>query len=249
MTLISEIITDAYRENNTIAAGKSPSSTQETEGLRLLKRVFNALIGNEAGERLRDWPLGDYGRQTLDQLQLTETEIANPPINSRLVHTAEAAITIYFPPQPSDGSRMSISDPHSRLVAFNVTLDANGRTIENTATVTLDTNGTFREWFYRADLSDWVRLSDLATTDNVPFPTEFDDMFVSMLAIRLSPRYGRKLTEETVSVLRSLRQNFVNRYVQSEDLRINGDLALGNMSVQSFDTGYDVSTDRFNRGG
>lgn len=240
---------DAYRESNVIAVGKSPSTNQETEALRLFNRVVKAALGNDAGERLRDWPLGDYGRQTMDQDRLSTIQVANPPINSRLLHTAESAITVYFPPNPSDGSRMAVLDPYVRLATYNVTLDGNGRTIEATATVTLDTDSTSREWFYRADLGDWVRVSDLATTDELPFPGEFDDYFIIMTAIRLSPRYGRKLTEETATILKQQRRNFVSRYLQTDVLAINDDLDIHSNSIQSFQQGYDTSTDRFNRGG
>lgn len=246
MTLVSSILTDAYRELNILAAGKSPSSTQETESLRLYNAIITSLFGNDAGENLRQWPLGDYGRQSNDQLHRTTFEITNPPINSRLVHTAEAALTVYLPPDPSDGSRVALSDPHSRLATYGVTLDANGYTIEQAATLALNTNGLQRTWFFRADLGDWKRISALVAADENPFPEDFDMMFIIMLAVRLSPRHGRSLTEATTTMLQKQRRDFIARYLQSEDLNINDDLARN--GVQVFDYGWDTSTDQFNRG-
>lgn len=250
MTLVTDIITDAYREFNQIAAGKSPSATQVTEGLRLLQAVVNAVLGTDAGETLSDWPLGDYGRQASDKQARTTIEIANPPINSRLVNTAEAAITVYFPPAPSDGSRVAISDPFSRLVAFPVTIDGNGRLIEDAATKILNTNGLSRTWFYRADLGTWVRVTDIAAgvADQMPFPADFDMMFIILLTVRLSPRYGRDLSDASAMMLKQQRRQFVARYIQSADLHINDDLARS--SLQSFDSsrGWDTSNDQFNRG-
>ncbi len=248
MTLVSSIITDAYREINKIALGASVSSNQSVEALRLLQAVITAVLGTDAGELLNDWPLGDYGRQSLDQDNLTTTEVANPPANARLIHTAAAAITVYLPPNPSNGSRLGIADPHSRLASLNVTLDANGRTIEATATVVLSTNSLEREWFYRGDLGDWVRVSTLLTSDQMPFPPEFDQMFIIMLAMRLSPRYGREIDETSVLVWKAQRRQFVARYVQSADLMINDDLDVSFLSDQSYDRHRDISTDSFNRG-
>lgn len=248
MTDVATIIMDAYRESNIIAAGKSPSSTQTTEALRLFNRIIKAAIGNDAGETLRDWPLGNYGRQSTDRLSLTSLQIANPPINSRLLQTAEEAKTIYLPPKPSDGSRVSIADPHSLLATYNVVLDANGRTIEAANTLTLNTDGLFRDWFYRADLGDWVRVSDLVAVDDVPFPEEFDDMWTILLAIRLNPRHGRELDAQSSAVLSSLRRIFVARYLQVENLQINDDLSWPYLSVQSYENGAWGSSDEFNRG-
>ena len=140
MTLISSIIADAYRESNLIALGREPTAGQVTEGLRLLNALFSAVLGDEAGEGLRDWPLGNYGREIADTA-LTEYQRAHPPINHRLIAVNDEAITVYLTPAPQDGSRMSILDPFGRLATYPVVLDANGRTIDGTATKTLDTNG------------------------------------------------------------------------------------------------------------
>lgn len=246
MTLVSSILTDAFRELNILAAGKSPSSTQEEEALRLYNAIVTSLFSSDAGEILRPWPLGNYGRQSVDQLDLTATQFANPPINSRLMHTAEAAITVYLPPAPSDGSRVAISDPYSRLSSYNVTLDGNGHTIETAASLVLSTDALQRTWFYRAELGDWKRISALVAADTNPFPEDFDMMFIVLLALRLSPRYGRPVSEASATMMQKQRRDFLARYVQSEDLRINEDLA--NNSVQTYAQGWDTSTDQFNRG-
>src|SRR5690606_33021371 len=113
--------------------------------------------------------------------------------NSQLVVTNENSITVYLPANPSDGARIGLMDPLGRLATVPVTLDANGRTIETAATLTLDTASTTRTWFYRGDLGDWQRISDLTTDGTFPFPREFDDYFVTMLAARINPAYEREL--------------------------------------------------------
>lgn len=249
MTLVSSIILDAYREANMIALGKALTTDQSTEALRLLQAVIDAIYGTDAGEILRDWPLGNYGRQSEDDLQYTNTQIINPTINHRLIATNEAAITIYLTAKPQDGARYAIADPFSRLATYPVTLNANGRIIAGAPTLDLDVDGTFREWMYRADLGAWVQISTLAEDDEMPFPSDFDSMFIILLAMRLSPRYGRALSEASVSILQSGRRKFVARYLNSQDLQILDDISWPFMSVQTYDNQREFSsTANFNRG-
>lgn len=248
MTLISSIIADAYRESNLIALGREPTAGQVTEGLRLLNALFSAVLGDEAGEGLRDWPLGNYGREIADTA-LTEYQRAHPPINHRLIAVNDEAITVYLTPAPQDGSRMSILDPFGRLATAPVVLDANGRTIDGTATKTLDTNGLATEWFYRADLGDWVTVTPKLETDEMPFPSDFDNLWMIMLAIRLNPRYGRSLNELSASVFKSERQKFISRYLQSQPLEIDDSISWPFTSRQSYDQQRVFSSSTFfNRG-
>lgn len=144
---------------------------------------------------------------------------------------------------------MGIADPFGRLASVPVSLDANGRTIEGTATITLDQNGMFREWFYRADLGDWVRLTEKADTDEMPFPADFDNFFITLLAIRLNPRYGRAMDEQSATIYRSERRKFVARYLQSMPLEILDDISWPFMSTQSYDQQREFSSNRaFGRG-
>ena len=252
MTVISSILYDAYREPNMVAIGQVLKEPQTAEALRLLNALFNAIYGTDAGESFQDWPLGDYGRESPEYYGtqwLTDYQIANPPINRRLIATNEEAKTIYLTPYPQDGARYGIVDPFGRLSTFPVTLDANGRTIENTPTLLLDTDGTNAQWIYRADLGTWVRITQLTETDEMPFPVDFDMMFIIMLAMRLSPRYGRELSEASAEMLRMGRRNFVARYLQSQPLQIDDSLSWPFMSVQGYDQQRAFSsTTNFDRG-
>lgn len=250
MTLISSIITDAFREGNILPLGKVPNTSQATEALRLLNALFSSVYGDEAGEYLTDWPLGNFGRESPEyDLAYTDDRIDHPTINRRLIAVNETAKTVYLTLQPQDGARMGIADPFGRLASVPVSLDANGRTIEGTASITLDQNGMFREWFYRADLSDWVRLTEKADTDEMPFPADFDNFFITLLAIRLNPRYGRAMDEQSATIYRSERRKFVARYLQSMPLEILDDISWPFMSTQSYDQQREFSSNRaFGRG-
>lgn len=250
MTLISVILADAYRETNILPLGKDLTASQTAEALRLLNNIFYGIAGNEQGENFQDFPLGNFGRQQLDRIDLSSLYFSNPPINRRLLALNEAAMTVYMPVQPIDGSRIAVRDPFSRLAAFPVTLDGNGRTVGSAATQLLNTDGLDRIYFYRADKGDWVQVTEKVEADEMPFPREFDDMFTILLALRLNPRYGRELSAESADALKRGKQAFVNRYLQSEPLAINDDISWPFLSLQSYgnnDLAYG-STAAFNRG-
>jgi hypothetical protein len=246
VTLVSSIILDAYRESNMLALGKDPAPNQSTEALRLYNALIISIYGGEAGEPLTDWPLGNFGRADTPgtNICLTTAQIAHPNINRRLIALNEQELTVYLTLRPQDGSRMGIIDPFGRLASMPVTLDANGRTIEGSPTLVLDTDGLSREWFYRADKGDWVRLTSLTVDDENPFPEDFDTLFIILLAMRLSPRYGRALDATSVSVMNKLRTEFVARYLQSQPLEINDSISWPFMSTQSYDTQRNFSSNR-----
>jgi hypothetical protein len=227
-----DIIQQAYRELNLIAIGKDPTAAQLAEGLSLLNQAYTYVVGGPAGEFMQNWPLGNYGLEDIYQFDWNELQITNPPINSRLVATAESALTVYFPVRPSDGSRMGIIDPYDRLATYNVTLDGNGSTIEETPTVTISTNGTNKEWIFRADLGDWKLLNTLIATDASPFPDEFDPYFSILLALRMSPRAGVALSDATMAAFQGLKNKFEARYIQRAPLKPDPSLDL--MSYQSY---------------
>lgn len=250
MTLISSIITDAFREGNIFPLGKVPDANQGTEALRLLNALFSAIYGGDAGEGLTDWPLGNFGRESpAYNLAYTDRVIDRPSINRRLIAVNEVARTVHLTLRPQDGSRMGIADPFGRLAAFPVTLDANGRTIEGTPTILLNVDGTFREWFYRADLGGWVKLTALLATDQMPFPAEFDNFFITLLALRLNPRYGRDMDAQSATILKTQRRQFIARYLQAMPLEILDDISWPFMSTQSYDQQREFSSSRaFDRG-
>lgn len=250
MTLVSQIITDAYRATNLIAVGKEPNIPQAAEGLRYLERLIGSVYGNEAGEDLKDWPLGNFGRN-VNFVIPAPAALIYPTINSRLLALSTGALTVYLPVNPSDGSRIAISDPFSRLSVYPVTLDANGRAVEGATSLVLNTNALNRVWFYRSDLGNWVRITGITATDEMPFPTEFDDFFVFMLAVRINPAYGKTIPPEISALLKRAKNNFVNQYLQSAPLEQNTDLAFP--TRQSYNNGWGYpgydSNAAWNRGG
>lgn len=233
MTLVSSIIQDAYRETNLIPMGVSPSTNQTTEGLNRLNSLILSTVGFEAGDDLNDLSYGgDY-----DQSAHINDWI---PDNTRLVFNLSGAVTLYVDPDPYDGQRLAFLDAAGNLATYNVTLDGNGRNIEGTATLTLSTDSDSRQWMYRADTGNWIKVETLESTDEMPFPSEFDDYFVLQLAMRLNPRYGQSMAPESVDRMRTMRAKLRSRYrrrrldVQTDPGLVKRDVTYGD---ESFDTG------------
>lgn len=239
MTLVSRILFRAYRESNLIAMSvPSLSAAREAEALERLNSLVAAVLGWEAGENLKQWPVGTAG-YNLPPDCIRSDVWRYPPINSMLALNLTGAETVYLPRKPSDGARVAVQDLGGNLATYNLTLDGNGRLVESARTLVLSTNSLNRTWFFRADLGDWKRVSTLAAADEMPFPIEFDDMFITLLAMRLNPSHGRKLDSQTAEVLRNSRRMFTARYAQSEDLAIRPDIDSDRMSEQGYGGFFD----------
>lgn len=219
MTTATEAIQRAYRETNLIGSGRSPSTTEAAEGLVLLNSILSATLGFEAGEELTDLNIGgefdDSGRFPI-----------YVPANARLVLNLTSARTLQLHPRPYEGQRVAVADAGANLASANLTLDGNGRRIETTATVVLSTNSLARQWFYRADTANWTRLTGLVAGDDLPFPSEFDDYFIIVLAMRLNPRQGRELAQSSASWLQTISTQLEARYRHPRPLQDSGSLGL-----------------------
>src|SRR6478736_5842152 len=110
MTSVSSIIYQGLRENNVIAIGASPTTPETNECLTRLQSICLSVFGNEVGENLNPWPLGNYGRSTESRFVVSEQFLTYPQINSMLIAVNEEPQTVYLPVNPSDGSRIGMVD-------------------------------------------------------------------------------------------------------------------------------------------
>ena len=221
MSVVATIVEEAFRESQLLNELQSATPTQTNLALSRLQNVVNSAYGFEVGEELSDWPIGTVGIHNPQGVVWQQLVWERPRLNSRLVAANDSPQTIYLPSRPYDGSRVAIVDPASRLVANNITLDAQGRTIEGAATFVANTNGLQKTWFYRADTGNWTPISPLAFTDEFPFPPEFDDYFITSLAMRLNPRYGRSMTQESAATLARSLSLLQARYKQSQNVPVD----------------------------
>lgn len=222
MTQVSDIITDAFRESNLIALGTSPSPAEMTEGLARLQAVILSTLGNDVGYNMEDWTLvSATSIFTPSNLALTAAQASAYTVKpqSRLIANLASATTIDLDPMPQDGQRFSVIDASSNFATQNLSIDGNGRRIDGGTSMVLSTNGVRTEFFYRSDLAEWLVISDLDTTDDLPFPEDYDDYFITKLAMRINPRYGRPLPPEVQARYLEQQQQIIDRYTQS---RIRG---------------------------
>jgi len=217
MTTIRQLIIDAYRESGIVATGEEPDADMMDEGLRRLNTLYKGLFGAELGENLTPVNYGQSGLTNnfaKNEDRSSDIDSTYVPSNSRIIFNIGAPTTLFLPPNPRDGARLGVIDNGGNLASFNVTINANGRKIENSSTVVLNTNSVNQEWFYRADLGNWAKVIDLVEGDPSPLPSEFDDLLVTMLTIRINPRHGGETSDEMIETMKRIRRLFKARYRQ-----------------------------------
>lgn len=228
MTTVSQIITDAFRQSNLLALGVSPTTLQQEEALRYVNRLVKSVFGNEAGDPLNAFPIGRDNIERPSGYPWWDNVPSNDwfvPKNIRVIFNLESALgDLYLHPDPDDGSRFAAIDSSDTLATYPVTVHGNGRQIEGAQSILLDTNGIDQEWFYRADLANWQKTFPLVESDTFPFPEEFDDFFISMLAMRLNPSYGSQMDPQSQQILQRSRSQLRARYTQ--DIPVRSELAL-----------------------
>lgn len=215
MTLVSQIVTDAYRQGDLIALGLVPSSEQQAEALRYLNRIIKSVFGNEAGDQLTGVPLGSstYVRPSgYPWYSVTPDNDWFVPKNTRLMVNTTAPQAVYLHPAPDDGCRVAVTGASTDLTTNYVVLWGNGRLVNGAQSfqVTDDI-----EFFYRDDLASWQQYSPLLPSNEFPFPEEFDDYFITMLAMRLNPSYAIQLDPQTQEVYRRAKSQLQARYTQN----------------------------------
>jgi hypothetical protein len=217
-TPVVNIITSALRETNLIPLGSTPSTVQQTEAFNLLLTVVASVLGNEMGENMNPFPLGQDNIVSPKGYPWWANSLpANlfVPMNARIMCNLTAEGFINFHPSPHDGARMGIVDVSQNFATNNLTIYGNGRQIEGESEMTYDTNGETREWMYREDLGNWVVVSPITLAGNMPWGSEYDDMFIIKLAMRLNPRFGQIMHPASVQTLKEVQTKFTARYSQS----------------------------------
>ena len=222
MTLVAQIIKDAFREGNLISIGETPSANEQEEALRILQRFVRSILGNSMGDPLTSYPIGRTNVITPSGYPIYSTPPGGDwfiPDNTRIVANLASAISVPLHPLPEDGARMAVIDAAANLDTYNLTLQGNGRMIEGATSLTLSTASLSAEWFYRADLGDWKRVSDLVLLDEMPFPEEFDDLFIIFLAMRINPRNTIPLDSQSGMAYAKALKEFKARYSQRKTVR------------------------------
>lgn len=246
MTLVSDIIQQAYREGNIIPVGASPGAGEATEALSRLNSLISGFYGAHMGELLSDWMVPQPQRtatvsanypQATGAAALPSSVTSYPPKNKRLVWTG-GDMSVWFPEKPDDGSRMALVQGSGGAAGAVLTLDGNGRMIAGSSTQTFTNPVTAQQWLYRADLGDWLAVTTLLSTDDMVFPSDMDDLWIGLLAMRLSARYNKTLSPGTLHMVKQAQAAARARFKQSQDSVFGG--ANIPTTTQSFSEGGDI---------
>lgn len=219
MTTAASIITSALRETNLLPLGVAPTQPALDEGFALLSTIVAGVLGNEAGENFVSFPLGQFGINSPKGYPWYQNSLPGNifvPFNVRIMCNLTAPGLVNLHPKPHDGARMGVVDVSQNFNTFPLTINGNGRNIEGQEFMVYNTAGLVREWIYREDLGNWVTVLPLSEIGNMPWPAEFDDMFIIMLAMRLNPRYGQIMHPASVETLKQAMMKFSARYKQSD---------------------------------
>lgn len=217
MTTTTEIIKDAFRESNVIGVNATPTTPEQAEAMARLSSLISAVYGDDVGENFDDWMVG-YENQYMPNYSWTELQWRHLIPNSRVLLNHTLTQTLWMPPRPYNGSRIRVIDVNSVLDTVSVTLDGNGRLIENAGILNLTTAGLQKTWFFDSDTANWQAIATVAIGDDMPFPPEFDDYFIIKLAGRLNPRYGRSLNEMSIARLAEQQDMLESTYRQKRNM-------------------------------
>lgn len=231
MALVSDIIRRGYRRSNLVPLAQvALNANQLTEGLEHFNGVLLSALGNDIGAELRDLNVGGAN----DMSQYATEWI---PDCARLVLNLSGGRTMKLHPCPYEGQRLALIDVAGNLGANNLTLDGNGRKIEGVAALVLNANGIDRQWLYRADIGDWVKITALVAADTFPLPLEFEDYFVTQTAVRLNPQYGQALPDQVALSLKEAERRISARYRRPQPVQDSGSLGLLGQNRAAFGQG------------
>lgn len=216
MSTLSEIVTRAFRESQILDINRPPSALQQGEAVTILRGVILRKIRPAVTPI---W-IGDI-TAIREQKGIIFKDFTNYAPNIAVPQDCyvnllnDEARTIMLPPSPGDGARLTFIDVAGTLSTFPLTLEGNGNLVNGGATEVLSTNNLNTSYMFRRDLAEWrpVSIIALIATAQVPFPEEFDDMFVIELAIRLNPRYGKEISAITTEMYQDIRSRFMGRYM------------------------------------
>jgi len=216
MTLVSDIIQRGYRETNLIGIGVTPTAAEQAEALPLVQEIVLSVFGNQVGELFQSLMIGNNNIQApVGFPAWLPPETWWAPLGTRLVCNLANPLTINLSPTPEDGARMAVIDASGNFALNPLMLVGNGHSIEGAHSLTLNTDSVAKEWFFRADLDNWVPVTPLGAGDAMPFPQEFDSLFAIILAARLNPRAGKDLVISSQASLKHLQEQFRARYHQT----------------------------------
>lgn len=212
MTTLQTIINGAYRERQVLDIGETPSAAQSAEALTLLQGIIARCIVQKPQSIITLGTPPTTGLKASARDFTPYLSSLAMPHNTYIHANLTAATTIKLPFNAGDGSRLVFVDVGGNFATVPLTLDGNGSLVDAAHSKVLSTNGQRADFMYRRDLAEWRSVSPLTASSTVPFPEEYDDMLVLLLAARILSRYGRALDDVSATLLQDMRARFDAQY-------------------------------------
>lgn len=221
-----QIIQRAYRTQNLIPVAKEPTTAEQAEALGLYQGMVSSLLGNDIGQLLDAWEAppspasqnpGRFPLYPQQPNQDNQQQVwRNPPPNVQIITNAGIGDPLYFPPSPPNGARMGLANVGLDYATYPLTLSGNGRLIEGAADITISANPTTPiMWFYRGDLANWVRVSELTLDSNSPLPDNFDEFLRALLFSRIAGANGKDVSADTAQIIKHGHRLLKTTYLQT----------------------------------
>jgi hypothetical protein len=236
----------------TVAQITTPTTAEQNEALNIFNRLVRSVYGNEAGDPFVTVNFGNnnVGSNWQGYNSIPSDFFVRP--DSRVVFNNTQPQTMYLNPYPQDGERMAIQDASGNMNIYPVTLLGNGNKIEGVSTLVLNTAGFNKEWLYRSDIGEWQVVTPLTLVSVLPFPEEFEDMFIIGLAMRINPRNGTSIDPQSVQAYSRILTQFKARYSvvlpQRAEEGLIRTLGVGSKINRTQGYGNNFTTNRFNVG-
>lgn len=214
MTTLNEICISAFRESQTFDLERVPSDAELNEALARLKNIIEL----HTRPPVQTVWLGRDRRLVAERGQIvrdfTGLQERNPvPADTYVNLLLDQSYEVFLPSSPGDGSVVSFIDVAGTLGAHELTIVGNGNLISGQPSILLDQTGSTTKLMYRRDLAEWRPVGVLEGASQMPYPTEFDDFWIIMLAMRMNPRYGKEISPITLQVFNDVRSRFMSRYM------------------------------------
>lgn len=214
---VRDVVKRALRIPGVLGAGRDPDATDAADALSAYNTMVRAMFGHGIGLALKG-------------ARLSTSADAD---NGTLYWAGTAAATLTLPELPLDGYRFGVTDTKAALATYPVTVNPNDLLIEGAAAnLTLNTNGTAKSWFFRADTANWERERDLTLNDEPYFPTDLHEPLAYMLAERLAGEFGAQLAPADVAAAQQGKDRFSQRYGPRGTIASDVGLTAGMPSVR-----------------
>lgn len=171
MTTLNEIATDALQRLHVLEGGETPAAEDIAVAIQRLLQLVEELPEYGAGRKFTE---ATVERNTTAQ-------------EDERIICSVTGLTVTLPATPSDGARVSVVP-----ITGTTTVTPTVRKLEGAAAD--QTISAATTWAYRADLADWVKVTDLTKNSDSPWPASCDNALGAIVAVETANEFGAEVS-------------------------------------------------------